>query len=76
MKMKNYLRFQLSDDKAINVAVSHREILRIRDKLISEQYPYKVVNLLIDFETDDYVREDDLNASDNSEIRFFEIVKK
>lgn len=70
MKMKNYLHIHLSniDEEAVTVSVSHREIYRIRDQLLSEQFPYKILNLST-------MKVDDLDKSTSSQTRHFKFVR-
>lgn len=70
MKMKNYLYIYLSniDEEAVTISVSHREIYRIRDQLLSEQLPYKILNLST-------MEVDDLDRSTSSRTRHFKFVR-
>lgn len=79
MKMKNYLLYEVCGDSnksslAINVSVSHREILRIHDRLLSENSDFKVARVVSGIESIEYT--DDLYGSETLESRFFRIVKK
>lgn len=72
MKMKNYLYLSIDDQNGLNINVSHREILRIRERFDSDKHSeYKIV-YLINNDGDD---EDDLYQSDHGR-RYFQIVKK
>ena len=80
MKMKNYLLYRIDGDcaensLALNVAVSHREILRLASRLESDQSSFKIVNN-IDNSDGEAVFTDDLYASLYSDSRFFRIVKR
>lgn len=47
MKMKNFIMYNRTniDENAIPIAVSHREIFRIRDRILADQLPYRIINL-------------------------------
>ena len=85
MKMKNYLSVPLPVDDdgnsmTINVSISYREILRIKERFASSPDfygDYKIVRVVDSGALDEYsVQTDDLYGSDSDGFRFFEIVKK
>lgn len=77
MKMKNYLKYELPESSdSIYVAVSHREILRIAERFISEGSKYVVTNVTFSHDPNVIVDPTDLHFASSDGIRFFRIDKR
>lgn len=80
VKMKNYLLFEVQgctpeSNLSINVAVSHREVSRISERLKSEASPYIIVARTLDSDGHE-ISTEDLTAVMYDDCRFFRIVPK
>lgn len=83
MKMKNYIHLYSCRDNVpeesllVTINVSHREVMRLNESLVSSNSGHKLIRHIIDLETNRYAGEsEDLNGSEDGETRFFSVVKK